>query len=219
MSKYETIKELFEEHADSVKAFEMKKYMRDLFEFYGIATPERKQLYKDFLKGEKKSKTIDWAFLDLCYTDEHREFQYLVCDYLLTLAPFLVMDDMPKIRTYVLTKSWWDTIDFLCKVIGKLSESDSKVDEMMLEWANDENTWIRRTAIEYQLGKKEKTNTDNLEKILMANLGTEEFFINKAIGWALREYSKTNPKWVVKFINDNRKKMSTLSIKEGSKYI
>ena len=89
----------------------------------------------------------------------------------------------------------------------------------MLEWANDENIWIRRTAIEYQLGKKEKTNIENLEKILMANFGTDEFFINKAIGWALREYSKTNPKWVIKFINDNREKMSALSIKEGSKYI
>lgn len=219
MPKYETIKEKFEGHTNSEKAFEMKKYMRNLFEFYGIATPERKQLYKDFLKCEKKSKTIDWVFLDLCYADEHREFQYLAYDYLLALAPFLVIGDMPKIRTYVLTKSWWDTIDFLCKVIGKLSESDSRVDELMLEWANDENIWIRRTAIEYQLGKKEKTNIENLEKILMANFGTDEFFINKAIGWALREYSKTNPKWVIKFINDNREKMSALSIKEGSKYI
>lgn len=219
MPKYETIKEIFEEHADPKKALEMKRYMRDLFEFYGIATPERKQLYKDFLKSEKKSKTIDWVFLDLCYADEHREFQYLAYDYLLALAPFLVIGDIPKIKTYVMTKSWWDTIDFLCKVIGKLSESDSGVNKLMLEWANDENIWIRRTAIEYQLGKKEKTNTDNLAKILMANFGTEEFFINKAIGWALREYSKTNPKWVIKFINDNREKMSTLSIKEGSKYI
>lgn len=219
MSKYETIKEMFEEHANSEKAIGMKKYMRDLFDYYGIATPERKLIYKDFLKDEKNSKTIDWVFLDLCYADEHREFQYLAYDYLLALASYLVIDDMPRIRKYVLTKSWWDTIDFLCKVIGKLSESVSTVDELMLEWANDENIWIRRTAIEYQLGKKENTNTDNLEKILMANFGSEEFFINKAIGWALREYSKTNPKWVAKFIDENRAKMSNLSIKEGSKYI
>lgn len=219
MSKYETIKEMFEKHADSEKAIGMKAYMRNLFDFYGIAAPKRKLIYKDFLKNEKKSKTIDWIFLDLCYSDEHREFQYLAYDYLLALAPYLVIDDIPKIRKYVLTKSWWDTIDFLCKVIGKLSMSDSGVDKLMTEWAKDDNIWIRRTAIQYQLGKKEKTNTDILEKILIDNFGTKEFFINKAIGWALREYSKTDPKWVTKFINDNREKMSALSIREGSKYI
>ena len=112
-----------------------------------------------------------------------------------------------------------DTIDCLCKVVGKLSDNDSKVDKLMLDWAKDENIWIRRTAIEYQLNKKEKTNTDNLEKILKLNFGSNEFFINKAIGWALREYSKTDPKWVADFIEKNREKMSPLTIREGSKYI
>ena len=219
MSKYEKIREIFETQADGEKALEMKKYMRNQFEFYGLPTPKRKSLCRDLLKDEKKSKAVDWTFLDLCYADEHREFQYLANDYLLCLAQYIVFSDMTKIRKYVTTKSWWDTSDCLCKVVGKLSDNDSKVDKLMLDWAKDENIWIRRTAIEYQLNKKEKTNTDNLEKILKLNFGSNEFFINKAIGWALREYSKTDPKWVADFIEKNREKMSPLTIREGSKYI
>lgn len=219
MSKYEAIKALFEENADAEKAVEMKKYMRDLFAYYGIPTPQRKEIYKDFLKAEKKSKKADWPFLDLCCQDEHREFQYLVSDYLLALAQYLTIEDIPKIREYVLTKSWWDTVDFLSKVIGRISDSDPDVDMLMLEWARDENRWIRRTAIEYQLGKKERTNTEVLEVILTVNFGTDDFFINKAIGWALREYSKTDPAWVADFIREHRDEMNALSIREGSKYL
>ena len=74
MSKYITIKQKFEENKNRVQAISMKKYMRNLFDFYGIPTPKRKAIYKDFLKEEKKNKKIDWNFLDECYNDSHREF-------------------------------------------------------------------------------------------------------------------------------------------------
>jgi 3-methyladenine DNA glycosylase AlkD len=93
------------------------------------------------------------------------------------------------------------------------------VDELMLKWSVDEDFWVRRVAIDHQLGRKEKTNTDLLEKILTNNFGSKEFFINKAIGWALRDYSKTNPDWVRYFIGKYKNKMDKLSIREGSKYI
>ena len=89
----------------------------------------------------------------------------------------------------------------------------------MLEWSKDKDFWIRRIAIDHQLGRKEKTNTELLEKIIINNFGSDEFFINKAIGWALRDYSKTNPEWVKDFINKYKSKMDKLSIKEASKYI
>jgi len=89
----------------------------------------------------------------------------------------------------------------------------------MLKWSVDEDFWVRRVAIDHQLGRKEKTNTDLLEKILTNNFGSKEFFINKAIGWALRDYSKTNPDWVRYFIGKYKNKMDKLSIREGSKYI
>lgn len=219
MSKYLNIKQKFEENKNEKQAISMKKYMRNLFDFYGIQTPKRKALYKDFLKEEKKTKTIDWNFLDECYNDPHREFQYLVYDYLLALNDYLTYEDIPKIRKYVKTKQWWDTIDFLDKVIGNIGLKDSRVDEEMLKWSEDDDFWIRRLAIDHQLGRKEKTNTELLKQIIINNLGSDEFFINKAIGWSLRDYSKTNPEWVKEFISKYKDKMSKLSIKEASKYI
>lgn len=219
MDKYLEIKKLFEQNEDKENAIAMAKYMRNLFEFYGLATPKRKKLYKDFLKAEKKKKKIDWDFLDKCYLDSHREFQYLVSDYLITMNDYLTYDDIPKIKKYIKTKQWWDTVDFLDRVIGEIGLKDSRVDDLMLEWSCDNDFWVRRIAIDHQLCRKEKTNTELLEKILVNNFGSDEFFINKAIGWALRDYSKTNPLWVREFINKYKDKMSNLSIKEASKYI
>lgn len=197
----------------------MAKYMRNLFVFYGLPTPKRKAIYKDFLKKEKKIKIIDWEFLDKCYEDEHREFQYLVSDYLITMNKFLTYEDIPKIKKYIKTKQWWDTIDFLDRVIGEIGLRDKRVDDLMLEWSKDDDFWVRRIAIDHQLCRREKTNTELLEKIIVNNFGSDEFFINKAIGWALRDYSKTNPLWVKEFISKYQNKMNNLSIKEASKYI
>ena len=219
MDKYLEIKKLFEQNEDKENAIAMAKYMRNLFEFYGLATPKRKKLYKDFLKEEKKNKKVDWEFLDKCYLDSHREFQYLVSDYLITMNDYLTYDDIPKIKKYIKTKQWWDTIDFLDRVIGEIGLKDSRVDDLMLEWSCDNDFWVRRVAIDHQLCRKEKTNTELLEKILVNNFGSDEFFINKAIGWALRDYSKTNPLWVREFLSKYKDKMSNLSIKEASKYI
>ena len=219
MKKYLEIKKQFEQNEDKEKATAMAKYMRNLFEFYGIPTPRRKEIYKEFLKEEKKTKKVDWDFLDKCYEDKHREFQYLVSDYLIMMNKFLTYEDVPKIKKYIKQKQWWDTIDFLDRVIGEIGLRDNRVNEVMLTWSKDDDFWIRRVAIDHQLCRKEKTNTELLEKILVNNFGSDEFFINKAIGWALRDYSKTNPTWVKEFINKYKDKMNRLSIREGSKYI
>ena len=219
MDKYFDIKKRFEEKEDKENAAQMAKYMRDQFVFYGLPTPKRKAVYKDFLKEEKKSGQIDWAFLDRCYEDEHREFQYLVCDYLTALDNFLAYDDIPRIKAYIKCKSWWDTTDSLDRVIGQIGLRDSRVDALMLEWSLDDDFWVRRVAIDHQLCRKEKTNTELLEKILVNNFGSDEFFINKAIGWSLRDYSKTNPEWVRTFVEKHADRMSKLSVKEAGKYI
>ena len=219
MGKYEDIKSLFTSHQDEKKAVSMKKYMKDRFDFYGIAAPERKALYRDFLMLERKTKRIDWELLDLCYADAHREFQYFVYDYLLAFKQILTFDDIDQIKGNILTKSWWDTIDFLSKAVGAIGLRDARVKPLMLEWSLDADIWIKRTAIEHQLTYKDKTDTELLSKTIVNSLGTDEFFINKAIGWALREYSKTDALWVKAFIDRHRREMDALSIKEGSKYL
>ena len=219
MDKYLEIKRLFEINEDKENAIKMSNYMRNMFDFYGIPTPKRKEIYKELFKEEKKLRKIDWEFLDKCYEDNHREFQYLVYDYLLLMKKYTVYEDINKIEKYILTKSWWDTIDFLCKVIGDIGLRDLRVKDLMIKWSKSSNIWIRRTAIEHQLNLKENTDPILLEKIIINCFGSDEFFINKAIGWALREYSKTNPEWVKEFIEKYNDKMDNLSIKEASKYI
>ncbi len=219
MNMYSKIKEIFEQNKDEENAVKMAAYMRNLFLFYGLAAPKRKSVYKDFLKAEKKRKIIDWDFLDKCYEDEYREFQYIVIDYLAAMQNFLTYDDVTHIKKYIKSKQWWDTIDGLDRIVGNIAFTDNRINDLMLEWSADNDFWIRRIAIDHQLCRKDKTNTELLEKILINNFGSSEFFINKAIGWSLRDYSKTNPEWVRNFLNIYKNKMDKLSIREASKYL
>ena len=213
---------LYEEmiqHKNEEQAQKMSKYMLNKFEYIGIKTPERRKIFKNFFKEYKNEEKIDWEFVNKCWENRYREFQYVAADYLKNMKDKLTIDDIPKFKQLILKKSWWDTIDNLDMTIGALALKDSNVDKILLEWSIDENIWLRRIAIDHQLLRKEKTNTELLEKILKNNLGQAEFFINKAIGWALRDYSKTNPEWVKNFIEKNKEKMAKLSIKEASKYL
>lgn len=213
---------LYEEmirHKNEEQAQKMSKYMLNKFEYIGIKTPKRRKIFKIFFKEYKNEEKIDWEFVNKCWENKYREFQYIAADYLKNMKDKLTIDDIPKFKQLILKKSWWDTIDNLDMTIGALGLKDSNVNKILLEWSIDENIWLRRIAIDHQLLRKEKTNTELLEKILKNNLGQAEFFINKAIGWALRDYSKTNPEWVKNFIEKNRENMAKLSIKEASKYL
>ena len=213
---------LYEEmiqHKNEEQAQKMSKYMLNKFEYIGIKTPERREIFKNFFKEYKNEEKIDWEFVNNCWENKYREFQYVAADYLKNMKDKLTIDDIPKLKQFILKKSWWDTIDNLDMTIGALALKDSNVNKILLEWSLDENIWLRRIAIDHQLLRKEKTNTELLEKILKNNLGQAEFFINKSIGWALRDYSKTNPEWVKNFIEKNKEKMAKLSIKEASKYL
>ena len=213
---------LYEEmiqHKNEEQAQKMSKYMLNKFEYIGIKTQERREIFKNFFKKYKNEEKIDWEFVNKCWENKYREFQYVAADYLKNMKDKLTIDDIPKLKQLVLEKSWWDTIDNLDMTIGALALKDSNVNKILLEWSLDENIWLRRIAIDHQLLRKEKTNAELLEKILKNNLGQAEFFINKAIGWALRDYSKTNPERVKNFIEENKEKMAKLSIKEASKYL
>ena len=216
---YTEIKTQFEQNQNREYALKMEKYMRDKFTFYGIPAPKVRSICNGFLKVEKSERTVDWDFLDKCFADEHREFQYVAVFYLKTMENFLIFEDIFKIKTCVQTKSWWDTIDGICGTIGNIGLTDERVNILMLEWSKDEDFWVRRVAIIHQLNRKMHTNTELLETIIRNNFGSSEFFINKAIGWSLREYSKHNPTWVKNFIEKYSDKLAKLSIREASKYI
>ena len=208
-----------EARADNARALDMSKYMKNKFEFFGVGASVRNEIWKPYFKEAKKTKKIDWDFIEICFKHDKRECQYMAAYYLKYMKKFLVEDDIPRLKELVLTKSWWDTVDILDKVIGSIIYNNKKLCPIMLEWSEDDNIWLRRVAIDHQLLRKENTDVQLLEKILINNLNHKEFFVNKAIGWVLRDYSKTNPQWVRNFIEDYRENMASLSIREASKYL
>lgn len=211
--------QLFEENRNEERARQMSAYMRNLFPFLGIQMPKRRELSREFLKEARKKQAVDWEFVKRCWAKEEREYQYLALDYLKRMEKWLTVRDTVKLKELALDKSWWDTVDVIDKLIGNIALNHPKINEKLLEWSVADNIWLRRIAINHQRGRKEKTDTQLLEKVIVNNLGQTEFFIQKAIGWALREYSKTDPEWVRRFIKKHEGKMAPLSIREASKYL
>ena len=209
----------FEENRNELLAESMSKYMQDKFRFLGVRGATRTEIYKKYFPDARKTKTIDWDFVESCWNKEEREFQYIVVYYLKAMQKFLKREDISRLKYLIVTKSWWDTVDLLAKVVGSLVIRIEGYDQIMLEWSKDSNIWLKRVAILYQLSLKEKVDKQVLERILVNNLGDSEFFINKAIGWALRDYSKFNPEWVREFIEKNKNGIANLSLREASKYL
>ncbi|MDG4957779.1 DNA alkylation repair protein [Lactococcus lactis] len=227
--------EEFRQHKNEENAEKQAAYLRHQFEFIGLKTPERRLLAKDFLKEKKADKKIDWKLVFEFWNLPEREFQYLALDYLHQMKKWLIFDDMEKIKKLTVSKSWWDTVDALDELVGHLlltgrkqaTENDStayeQVKTLVKEWAQAENFWIRRIAIDCQLSFKNQTDLEllsyNIEKNLLGSSFADEFFITKAIGWALRDLAKTNSAWVIKFIEEHENKMAKLSIREASKHL
>ena len=223
------------QHKNEENAEKQAAYLRHQFEFIGLKTPERRLLAKDFLKEKKADKKIDWKLVFEFWNLPEREFQYLALDYLHQMKKWLIFDDMEKIKKLIVSKSWWDTVDALDELVGQLlltgrkqaTENDStayeQVKTLVKEWAQAENFWIRRIAIDCQLSFKNQTDLEllsyNIEKNLLGSSFADEFFITKAIGWALRDLAKTNSAWVIKFIEEHENKMAKLSIREASKHL
>lgn len=227
--------EEFRQHKNEENAEKQAAYLRHQFEFIGLKTPERRLLAKDFLKEKKADKQIDWELVFEFWNLPEREFQYLALDYLHQMKKWLIFDDMEKIKKLTVSKSWWDTVDALDELVGHLlltgrkqaTEDDStayeQVKTLVKEWAQAENFWLRRIAIDCQLSFKNQTDLEllsyNIEKNLLGSSFADEFFITKAIGWALRDLAKTNSAWVIKFIEEHENKMAKLSIREASKHL
>lgn len=227
--------EEFRQYKNEENAEKQAAYLRHQFEFIGLKTPERRLLAKDFLKEKKADRQIDWELVFEFWNLPEREFQYLALDYLHQMKKWVIFDDMEKIKKLTDSKSWWDTVDALDELVGHLlltgrkqaTENDStayeQVKTLVKEWAQAENFWIRRIAIDCQLSFKNQTDLEllsyNIEKNLLGSSFADEFFITKAIGWALRDLAKTNSAWVIKFIEEHENKMAKLSIREASKHL
>lgn len=207
----------------------MEAYQRNQFSFLGIKAGSRRKLTQDLIQQEKRlskekakagnHQVIKWTWIYQLWDLPEREFQYFACDYLQAMEKYLTIHDLDKLEYLITHKSWWDSVDALVKRIGTLQLKNMIVKSQMLAWAQDQNFWKRRAAILHQLALKESTDKDLLAKIIKENFGQKEFFVNKAIGWSLREYAKVNPQWVLDYVKTNNNNLAALSIKEATKYL
>lgn len=201
---------------DPAKAAAMAAYMRGRFAFLGIPTPQRRlktqALIRAFTGDPVAAASALWALPE-------REYQYVAVDLLRRRPRQLAGKHLPALEDMVLAKSWWDTVDGLAVTIGGVVLSEPALAGRMDELIDSPEMWLRRVALLHQLEYKERTDEQRLFRYCLLCAHEPEFFIRKAIGWALRQYARTNPAAVRQFLTINRAQLSGLSWREAAKHL
>ncbi len=210
----------FEAHSSPEDARPMSKYLRDQFEFLGIKTPLRRSLVRELVATHREEviKDLQGLTSELWHLRQ-REYQHTAVELMERFVGTLSVEDLPLLESLIIQRSWWDTVDALAtRVVGPVVMTDRSLAGLTLSaWRASDNLWLRRTVILFQLKYKEDTDEELLFEIVGENAGSREFFVQKAIGWALREYSKTRPAVVDSFVRSAR--LPPLSTREALKWL
>lgn len=194
----------FEAHADPKIAAEQRAYLRDQFLFYGIKTPVRRAIQKPFLvKAYLPPKENLEDLIRLLWNRPQREYHYFAQELAQQYAKQFEKKDIRLFEYMVTNNSWWDTVDFIAPklIAAYFVKFPEERDPNVKKWLGSQNIWLQRSCVIFQLLSKENMDKDFLAHVINSLLGSKEFFINKAIGWALRDYSRTNPEWVKRFVS------------------
>jgi 3-methyladenine DNA glycosylase AlkD len=206
---------------DESIAEKQSKYMRYRFPYIGLMKDTQVKYYKEFQSENgvvKSENAVEFAKELILYPE--RELWYIATQTLIKHKNKLEEKDFPFVKEYLIKSDWWDVVDIVSSnVVGTMAAKFPTIKEEVNSWIDDDNFWLRRVAIIYQLTYRLKTDENLLYAHILKTCHESEFFIRKAIGWSLREYSKHNKSSVQYFIDTNRDKLSTLSIREGSKYL
>lgn len=209
-----------EKNANPKIALEQKAYMRNQFEFFGIKATERREIQKPFFVKEflPKKDELDNIVIAL-WEKPQRDYQYFSQELAYKYLNQFEEKDIALFEYMVTHKSWWDTVDFIAaKLMGEYFKKFPEQRTVYVKkWIDSKNIWLQRCALLFQLKYKENLDTVLLSSTINSLLGSKEFFINKAIGWILRELSKTNPIWVAEFAGKTA--LSNLSKKEALRLI
>ncbi|MEY4042296.1 MAG: DNA alkylation repair protein [Bacteroidia bacterium] len=216
------VQQQFHLSSNPIAAQAMSAYMKNHFPYLGISSPHRTELLKPLLEKERLPAHQDLPQIcEQLWLMPEREFAYAALSLLAKMQKQLTPSDIPWICNFITKRSWWDSVDSLAG--GILSTIVCKNPECL--WPHFEpliasdNFWLNRTAMIVQLRCKEKTDTDFLESAILPHMHSKEFFVRKAIGWSLRQYAKTNPQWVIDFVNKHKEELSGLSIREALKHL
>ena len=214
-----SIKDSLEQNANPAQAASMKKYMRNQFEYLGIKSPQLKALFRQIMnaQGLPDIRGLDGIVHELWELPQ-REYQYFAISLMERLEKKLPPQSIKTLEYMITHKSWWDTVDNISHIVGVLFKNYPEVRQKYLaKWRTSKNFWLRRTAILFQLDYKEQTDFDLLRDIILENLGSDEFFINKAIGWSLRQYARVDADAVKQFVNSTG--LHPLSRREAMKHL
>lgn len=217
---FDQVRQSFEAHADSERAKGMKAYMRNQFEYLGISAPMRKELLKPFIRNYSwKGEEPFIELLNLFWAMPQREFKYIALDFSFRFEKKLNPTAIPFFESLIAKESWWDTVDGIAPhVIGNIVKRNMLFRERLCEkWIESDNIWYQRAAIILQLKFRGQTDFDLLKALILRRADSKEFFVQKASGWALRQYSRINPNAVKQFINEN--KIPSLAAREGMRLI
>lgn len=213
------IAKLFIQHQNAENADGARAYMRHQFEFLGITAKLRQEITKTYLTKSLPPYADLEIIVNELWALPEREFQYFAIDLLAAMKKHWTVEIIGLFESILINKSWWDTVDHAASdLLGpyfKLFPQQTK--KVTGTWNRSDNFWLQRSSIMFQKQYKKDTDTALLRKYILTHTGSNEFFVQKAIGWALREYSKTNPEWVMEFVRKHQ--MSSLSKREALKRI
>ena len=198
----EALSQDLQKHADPLNAAGQKAYMRNQFEFFGLSAGRRRAIQRPYLlKSKLPPKEILRAVIKILWAKPQREFQLIGQELGAKYLKQKCIDDIQLYEYMVTHKSWWDTVDYIAaNLMGPYFKNYPEERLRCVDqWLQSGNIWLQRSALLFQLKYKEKLDTKLLTYTVDRLLGSKEFFINKAIGWILREYSKTDPSWVQSF--------------------
>lgn len=218
---FQSIQEWCAQHANPTSASAMKAYMKNHFDFYGINAPSRKVFVSKLKKECSKSIIPTLPELSMwLWQDDHRECQYIALDLWAAYIKHYGPDILPTLETMILTKSWWDTVDGIAPaLVGNILKRYPETrNAYIYKWAESSNLWLQRSAIIFQLKYGKDTDWDLLCETILLHDQSKEFFVRKAQGWALRQYSRYAPEKVHQFIDANPQ-LSGLTKKEALKLI
>lgn len=219
-SYFEPMRQAFEENADPKIAAGAKAYMRNLSEFYGIPSPLRRELLSTFIShfGFPQANQTE-ALVYFSWNQPQREWQYVCMEILEKMARKSDVHFLDLCEWLIIHKSWWDTVDFIApNIAGMFFRKNQELKMVYLEkWMQTGNLWLQRSCLLHQLRYKKDTDSELLFSLCKRLASHPDFFIRKAIGWSLREYSKVNPAAVTSFVQNHT--LSGLSRKEAMKVI
>lgn len=211
--------------ADADKAPKMQAYMKSTMPYRGVSSPEQKAIWKAVFAAHPLSSMDEWQDTALALWREatFREERYgaIALTGLRQYAAYRTMASVPMFEEMIVTGAWWDFVDAIAgRQLGDvLRVEPARMSKLMRRWARDKDMWKRRSAILCQLGFKKETDLTLLYDCIEPNLADTQFFIRKAIGWALRQYAWTDPREVKRYVKANRSKLSGLSVREALKNV